>query len=72
MSENPTMSQAITPTNPPPARGTNSSPNTMIPTVTTDSIARRPKRSASGPEIIVKMPKNTTPTISMMRNSGRV
>jgi hypothetical protein len=72
MSENPTMSQAMTPTNPPPASGTNSRPNAMIATVTTDSRARRPKRSASGPEIIVKMPKKTTPMISMMRNSGRV
>ena len=50
----------------------NSSPNTKIPAVTASSILRRPYFSASGPETRVKMPKNTTPAISIHRKSLRV
>jgi hypothetical protein len=35
------------------------------------SSARRPKRSASGPETSVKMPKNTQPKMSISRNCVR-
>ena len=43
-----------------------------MPAVTQISVLRRPNFSASGPETRVKMPKNTTPTISISRKSLRV
>ena len=43
-----------------------------MPAVTASSILRRPYFSASGPETRVKMPKNTTPAISIQRKSLRV
>ena len=46
-------------------------PNTPMARVTQIRNRRRPNFSASGPETTVKMPKKTTPMISMVRNSGR-
>ena len=43
-----------------------------MPIVTTPSIRCRQNCSANGLETRVKTPKNTTPMISMMRNSLRV
>ena len=40
----------------------------MMPSVTQISVRRRPQRSAHGPDTRVKMPKNTTPTMSISTN----
>jgi hypothetical protein len=65
MSEKPTTSHSMTPQKPAPSSGTQRRPNTMMPRVTRMSVLRRPHRSAHGPESRVKMPKNTTPPMSM-------
>src|SRR5215207_9306697 len=65
MSEKPTTSHNMTPQKPAPSSGTQSRPNTMMPRVTEISVLRRPHRSAQGPESRVKIPKNTTPPMSM-------
>ena len=58
----------MTPQNPAPSSGTQMRPNTMMPSVTQMSVRRRPQRSAQGPDTRVKMPKNTTPAMSMSTN----
>ena len=72
MSEKPMISSAMVPTNPALNSGTNSRPKARMPKVTTISILRRPNFSASGPETSVKIPKNTTPAISIQRKSFRL
>ena len=70
--EKPMISRAIVPTNPALNSGTKSMPKPMMPKVTAISILRRPYFSASGPETRVKIPKNTTPAISIQRKSLRL
>ncbi|MNI65681.1 hypothetical protein D3C73_1211970 [compost metagenome] len=72
MSVKPTMRPTIAAAWPGPNMVNQSAPNTKMPAVTPSRNLRRPHFSASGPETTVKMPKKTTPMISIQRKSDRV